>query len=34
MAEKEVKEFVCYICKLRVRYDYFGKEPPFAKSVM
>lgn len=29
-----VKEFLCSQCQLKVKYDYFGTKPPFAKSVM
>lgn len=33
MEESEiVKEFLCHLCQLRVKYDYFGTKPPFAKS--
>ena len=33
MEEKEVvKEFLCYKCQLKIKYDYFGTKPPFAKS--
>jgi len=28
------KEFICSQCELKVVYNYFGKKPPFAKSIM
>ncbi|XP_045166712.2 cysteine-rich DPF motif domain-containing protein 1-like [Mercenaria mercenaria] len=35
MEEKDVvKEFLCYKCQLKIKYDYFGTKPPFAKSII
>jgi len=30
---EKVREFICHKCNLKVRYDYFGSKPPFAKSI-
>ncbi|XP_052266416.1 cysteine-rich DPF motif domain-containing protein 1-like [Dreissena polymorpha] len=29
-----IKEFLCSNCGLKVKYDYFGTKPPFAKSLL
>lgn len=31
--KEEIKYFLCTICGLREKYDYFGKEPPFTKML-
>ncbi|KAL4220063.1 Cysteine-rich DPF motif domain-containing protein 1 [Mactra antiquata] len=33
MMTEAVKEFLCYRCNLKIKYDYYGKKPPFAKSI-
>lgn len=31
--QTETREFICYKCNLKAKVDYFGKQPPFAKSM-